>query len=375
MNRTLVVTNDFPPRPGGIQAYVLALVTGLSPESVVVYAPSWPGDVRHDAALPYPVIRHPGSLMLPEPSVLRRARRIVREYRCTSVLYGAAAPLALLTPGLRTSGVNRFVALTHGHEAGWSALPGARSLLRRIGDEVDVVTYVSEYTRRRIASALSGTAATRMAHLPPGVDAVRFAPDAAGARIRQRLGLTDRPVVVCVSRLVPRKGQDVLVRAWPLVLRRVPSAVLLLVGGGPYRHRLERLVDAVGVRASVRLTGSVSWEDLPAHYAAGDVFAMPGRSRLGGLDTEGLGLALLEAAATGLPVIAGAAGGAREAVRHGETGYVVDGTSAAVVAHVLTVLLADPRHARVLGERGRAWMRHQWCWDLAATRLGALFGQ
>lgn len=370
--KTLVVTNDFPPRPGGIQAFVHALVSRRPPGSVVVYAPAWRGARELDARVPFPVVRHPTSLMLPEPGVLRRARAIARSEGCGSVLYGAAAPLGLLTPWLRRAGVERFVALTHGHEAGWAALPVARRLLRQVGDEVDVVTYLGSYTRARIARALSPAAVAQMAHLPPGVDERLFRPGAGGVQVRARLGLAGRPLVVCVSRLVPRKGQDVLVRAWPRVLRSVPDAALLLVGGGPYRGRLERMVDGLDLRPHVRLTGSVPWEELPAHYDAGDVFAMPCRTRLHGIDVEGLGIVYLEASATGLPVVAGASGGAPEAVRHNETGYVVDGRSTHAVADALVVLLRDPERARAMGENGRSWVEREWRWDALAARLDVL---
>src|SRR5216683_179464 len=199
MPKVLIVTNDFPPRRGGIQSFVHALATGLPAGTVTVYAPAWEGAAGHDARQPFPVVRHPGSLMLPVPSVSRRAVRILAEHGCDTVLFGAAAPLGLLAPALRQAGARRIVALTHGHEAGWAALPGARGLLRRIGDQVDVVTYLGDYFRVRLARALSPGAAVRMARLAPGVDTATFRPGAGGAAVRQRLGLGDRPVVLCVS--------------------------------------------------------------------------------------------------------------------------------------------------------------------------------
>ncbi|WP_119729666.1 glycosyltransferase family 4 protein [Thermomonospora amylolytica] len=372
MTKTLVVTNDFPPRPGGIQAFVHNLAVRRPPGSVVVYAPAWKGDAAFDAAQPFPVVRHPTSLMLPEPSVLRRAGQIARSEGCDSVVFGAAAPLGLLAPALRRHGVRRFVGITHGHEAGWAALPVARRVLRRIGDGVDVLTYLGEYTRSRMAAALSPQAVARMARLAPGVDEKTFFRGCGGEEIRRRYGLGDRPVAVCVSRLVPRKGQDALIHAWPTVLRRVPDAALLLVGGGPYRPALERLAAERGVVDSVFLTGSVPWEELPAHYDAGDVFAMPCRTRRRGLDVEGLGIVYLEASATGLPVVAGNSGGAPDAVLDGETGLVVDGRSVRAVAEAVAGLLADPGRARAMGDRGRAWVERDWRWDVQAARLDAL---
>jgi phosphatidylinositol alpha-1,6-mannosyltransferase len=365
--RTLVVTNDFPPRPGGIQAFVHQLAVRQPAGSIVVYASDHPGSAAFDAAQPFPVVRHPTGLLLPTPDVLRRARAIVRAERCDTVWFGAAAPLGLLTRRLREAGVHRFVASTHGHEPGWAVLPGARTLMYRIARDVDLLTYLGEYTGKLLARRLGRVA--RLQRVPPGVDTETFHPGADGAAVRRRLGLADRPTVVCVSRLVPRKGQDVLVRALPAVRRRVPDAALLIVGGGPDMPRLRRLAAQGGVADDVVFTGAVPWEELPAHYAAGHVFAMPCRTRRLGLDVEGLGIVYLEASATGLPVVAGDAGGAPEAVLPGRTGYLVDGRSVPAVAGRVAELLADPGRAREMGRHGRAWVETEWRWQVQAARL------
>lgn len=370
MPKILIVTNDFPPRTGGIQSCVHALAMGMPTGGVVVYAPAWEGASAYDRTLPFPVIRHPTSLMLPLPSVRDRAARLLAEHGCDSVLFGAAAPLGLIAPALRKAGARRIVALTHGHEAGWAMLPGARSALRRIGDSVDALTYLGEYFRVRLARALSPAAAARMVRLAPGVDTATFHPGAGGGAIRERLGLADRPIVVCVSRLVTRKGQDTLISAWPQVRAAggVPP-LLLLVGGGPAAGRLQRLARRLGVVDSVLFTGEVPQKLLPAYYDAANVFAMPCRTRMGGLDVEGFGAVYLEAAATGLPVIVGDSGGARDAVRNGETGYVVPGGDVTALAQRLNQLLSDPETAKAMGAKGRDWMERQWRWESVAQRL------
>ena len=373
MRRTLIVTNDFPPRRGGIQSFVHELALRLDPDRLTVYAPKWDGDAAFDAAAPFEVVRHPTSLMIGGPGVRRRAASLARSRKAEVVVFGASAPLGLITPVLRKAGVRRAIAITHGHEAGWAALPVARQLLRRIGDETDVVTYLGEYFRVRLATALSPVAAARMTQLHPGVDPAAFRPDpAARAAIRQRYGLGDRPVVICVSRLVPRKGQDTLLRAWPAVLRQVPDAALLIVSGGPYAKTLRRLAEQTGVVSSVTFTGPVPQTELPAHYAAGDVFSMPCRTRRGGLDVEGLGIVYLEASAAGLPVVGGDSGGAPDAILAGETGYVVGGRDVAALSGHLIALLSDPAGAKAMGEKGRAWVERDWNWDLTASRLRAL---
>jgi phosphatidyl-myo-inositol dimannoside synthase len=381
VSRVLLVTNDFPPRRGGIQHYLGEFVGRLvhagseaGSHAVTVYAPRWKGaDAFDDSAREagYRVVRHPGTLMLPGPTVEARMRRMIADHNIDTVWFGAAAPLALLARRARQAGATRVLASTHGHEVGWSMLPVARSVLRRIGDDTDVVTFVSRYTRSRFATAF-GPAAS-LEYLPPGVDTGRFRPDPASRdELRDRYGLGERPTVVCVSRLVPRKGQDMLIRALPSIRQRVDGAALVIVGGGPYLKSLRKLAQGCGVAEHVTFTGGVPAAELPAHHALADVFAMPCRTRGAGMDVEGLGIVFLEASATGVPVIAGQSGGAPEAVQHNKTGLVVDGRSVNEVTEAVTELLTDRDRAAAMGVAGRQWVTSQWRWDTLAARLSDL---
>ena len=374
MTRILLVTNDFPPRPGGIQSYLEQFVSrmaALGEHELTVYAPQWKGADDYDRRAPIRIVRHPGTLMLPEPGVDHRMRGLIAEHGIETVWFGAAAPLGLLARRARHAGAQRILASTHGHEVGWSMLPVARSVLRRIGEDADVITYVSRYTRGRFASAFGPRA--RLEHVPPGVDTDRFRPDPeARERLRVRYGLGDRPVVVCVSRLVPRKGQDMLIAAWPRISGRVPGAALVIVGGGPHAEALLRLARENGAGADIIFTGGVPAEDLPGYYAMGDVFAMPCRTRGAGLDVEGLGIVFLEASASGVPVVAGNSGGAPETVLDGETGRVVDGRDLEEIIDTISVLLADPVAAGRMGAAGREWVSRDWNWAVHTERLAGL---
>jgi len=368
--KLLIVTNDFPPRQGGIQSFVFELASRLPAAEVAVYSSDYPGAAAFDAELNFPVRRHPTGVLVPGPSARRRVLDAARAFGSSSVWFGAAAPLGLLAGALRSVGVIRSVATTHGHEVGWAMLPGARQALRRIGDQVDVVTYLGEYTRRRLVGAFGPHA--QLVQLTPGVDTEFFRPGLDPSEIRARHGLTGRPVIVCVSRLVPRKGQDVLIKALPEVRRTVPGTALLVVGRGPYEAELRSLAARVGVGEHVRITGAVEGRELPLYFAAGDVFAMPCRTRRLGMDVEGLGIVFLEASAVGLPVIAGDSGGATDAVRDEVTGLVVDGAEVAEVSSALVRLLSDRELARRMGQAGRAWVERAWRWDRIADRLAEL---
>jgi phosphatidylinositol alpha-1,6-mannosyltransferase len=355
---------------GGIESFVLAMAQRLGPASVVVHTARQAGDDEFDAGLPFPVVRDPSRIMLPTPAITRRVAATARRYGCDSVWFGAAAPLGLMASRLRRyANVRRTVATTHGHEVWWAKTPGARQLLRRIGDTNDVLTYVAEFTRAEIAKALSRDAAEAMVRLTPGVDTGHFNPKVEASSVLTRYGLVGRRVVLCVSRLVERKGQDVLVEAWPLVRHAVPDAALLIVGDGPMRDKLYRRVAELGLDESVVFTGPKPWRELPAFFASGDVFCMPTRTRKFGLEVEALGIVYLEAAATGLPIVVGESGGAPDTVVNGETGFLVDGSDPRAVADRLIMLLNDPELAARLGAAGRRMVVDDWQWSVVVERL------
>jgi phosphatidylinositol alpha-1,6-mannosyltransferase len=282
-----------------------------------------------------------------------------------------------MAPRLRArAGVGRLVATTHGHEVWWAALPGTRDALRRIGEGVDTVTYLTDYTARRIAPRLSPAARARMARLSPGVDGPGFgrrAAPPAPAEARAAFGLGDGPLVLCVSRLVPRKGQDRLIEGWPSVVAAHPKARLVIAGSGPYEARLRAMVAASRAPAgSIVMTGRVGDRQLPGLYGAASVFAMPCRSGLRGLDVEGLGIVFLEAQAAGVPVVAGRSGGAPDAVLEGETGFVVDGRTPGPAAARIVELLDGPARATAMGAAGRDWVGREWDWQSRYESLARL---
>jgi phosphatidylinositol alpha-1,6-mannosyltransferase len=365
--KLLLVTNDFPPRVGGIQNYLLNIYTRIaSTHDIVVLAPAHPGDAAYDATLPFEVVRHPTRVYWPTNEIKRTIAGLAKSHDIDALVFGAMLPMNLAANTVDVP----VVVHTHGFEVAWARLPGLTQALRSIAKRAELMTVVSTFTERFIRRAAGGLARIEM--LRTGVDLERFNPSVDGSEVRKRHGLAGRPVVACVSRLVARKGQDQLIRALPIVQKEVPDAALLLVGGGPARDSLERLARSKLVQDDVVFAGEVSEQELAAHYAAGDVFAMPVRSRYAGLEVEGLGLVYLEAQACGRPAITGDSGGAPEAVVPGVTGAVVGGTDVHALASALEKMLSDPPTRARMGADARAFVEREHRWDDVAKRFRAM---
>lgn len=379
LSQVLCITNDFGPRAGGIETFVIGLIERAPFGSVIVYTSSQEGAAPFDEAwrsnFGVEVIRDRSTILLPTIRVSKRVRALLKSREIKTVFFGAAAPLALLAPGLRKSGAERVVALTHGHEVWWSKIFPFTWAMRRIGDNVDHLTYLGEFTRKNISAALSTRAQSAMVKIAPGIDTNHFSPREDAVELRKELQLQDKKVIVSVGRLVHRKGQDTLIESLPEILRSIPSAHILFVGEGPYKKYLVKLASELNVLEHVTFIGRIHYADLPRHICVGDIFAMPSRSRLAGLEVEGLGIVYLEASACGLAVIGGTSGGAPDAVLEGETGYAVDGTSASAVAAAAIELLSKPELCQTMGARGRQWIIDEWRWDLWALRFNALLQQ
>ena len=366
-NHLLFVTNDFGPRAGGIETFIIGLIQRRPFGTTIVYTSFQEDSEQYDsewlANYGVRVIRDRAKILLPTPRVAFQLQRIVKKESITTAAFGAAAPLGLLSASLKRVGVARTVALTHGHEVWWAKVFPFNLLLRRIGSTVDVLTYLGNFTRTAISKGISAKAQRSMVKIAPGIDVGHFTPTDASA-LRESLGLTQKKVIVSVGRLVHRKGQDFLIESMPHILKTVPEAHLLLIGQGPYREHLEKLVRDNKLENSVTFIGRIEYKELPMYLCAGDIFAMPSRSRLMGLEVEGLGIVYLEASSCGLPVLAGNSGGAPDAVVQGKTGLVVDGTNEQEIAAAAIEMLSNSTASQLMGITGRQWIIDNWRWEI-----------
>ena len=371
----LFVTNDFGPRAGGIETFVIGLIERRPFGQTIVYTSAQSGSEEYDktwkADYGVTVIRDRATILLPTPRVARNLSRIIKQSHIQVAAFGAAAPLGLLSASMKRAGIRKTVALTHGHEVWWAKVFPFTLAMRRIGSSIDSLTYLGEFTQRAISRSLSKTAAQQMEKIAPGIDVDHFCPQDSTA-LRKELKLENKRVIVSVGRLVHRKGQDHLIQALPQILKSVPDAHILMVGQGPYLPHLKKLVARHNLNDHVSFIGRIQYAQLPQYICAGDIFAMPSRSRFFGLEVEGLGIVYLEASACGLPVIAGSSGGAPDAVLDGVTGFVVDGENDGAIAAAAIRLLNDVDGAKAMGTAGREWIIENWRWEIWSQRFNKL---
>jgi phosphatidylinositol alpha-1,6-mannosyltransferase len=351
MMRHLFVTNDFPPKLGGTESYLVNLCAGFAPNDVAVVAPAREGHESVDASIAYKVFRIEGNYLRASDAVRDRVIRSVHEHSADVTHFLQTVPLGRLAAPVREATRTPVTIVTHG--TGDLLVPARTPVVRRVARQAlcsaDLVLANSNFTREAVVRFTKGRA-RRIAVLRPSVDTTRFSLEISGARVRAKHSLGARFVVLFVSRLVKRKGAEALLRAMP----GVPRATALIVGAGPEEKSLRRLARELDLGERAIFAGSIPDDELPAYYAAADVFCMPGAERLRGLDVEGFGVVYLEAAATGLPAVAGDSGGTAEAVLDGETGVVLDESTPPAIAEALRLLQQDGAMRARLGAAARA---------------------
>ena len=355
---SLLVTNDFPPKLGGIQSYLHELWRRLPPDETTVFTTRHDGDLDWDAEQPFRVVRSRLPVFLPTRALAADIDALTRDVDADIVFVDPWLPLGALAPRLRAA---PYAVIVHGAEVTVPArIPGARERGRRVLRSAAAIvaagTYPARMAVRAAGAPLPGVV------IPPGVDVARFTPLDADARAdaRSAFGLdADVPLVVGVSRLVPRKGFDVLIDA----VAELPGVHLALGGSGRDRGRLAARARTRGAVDRVHLLGRVPEPDLPALFACADVFAMPCRDRWAGLEAEGFGIVFLEAAAAGVPSVAGASGGSDEAVLDGVTGSVIDGRQASAVRDAIAHWLADADARAAAGAAARARAVAEFAYD------------
>jgi len=377
LRKTFLITNDLGPRAGGIESFVLGLLERVDKNSVVILTSSQSKSKDFDKELFEKfgaiVIRDRSKILLPTPRVARKAVKIMKEYQAKTIWFGAAAPLALLAKRLRIAGATNIVALTHGHEVWWAKIPIFRLAISKISADVDSLTYLGDFTKNAMLPVIADK--SKLVKIAPGIDVDHFVPSEIDVKLIEKHKLQNRRVIVCVGRLVHRKGQDKLIEAMPQVLKEFPDAVLLLVGEGPIRSMLDKLIRHHGLEHHVIFTGRIKFEDLAKYIQLGEVFAMPSRDRFFGLEVEGLGIVYLEASACGVPVIVGKSGGAPDAVIQNQTGLIVDGTKPQEISDAICKLLADKELARQMGRQGREWVVENWRWQIWSEKFNTLLNR
>lgn len=370
----LLVTNDYPPKIGGIQNLLWEWWRRLPPDQFAVLTSPYAGTDEFDAEQAYRIERVPEPVLLPHPLMVKRVNELAAEFDAELVVLDPAVPLGLIGPSLDLP----YDVVIHGAEVTVPGrLPGAKQALGHVLRNARHVVAAGRYSLDEANLAAGRELPATV--VPPGVDVERFRPLSASERAdaRRHLGLpVDAQVIAGVSRLVPRKGFDTAIRAVAEMRRTHPDIVLAIAGTGRDADRLRKLAEEV--EAPVTFLGRVDHDDLPLVYGCADVFTMLCRNRWGGLEQEGFGIVFVEAAACGVPQVAGNSGGAAEAVEHQVTGIVIDepGGDRAVASAVeaFTQLLADDEMRARMGAASRERAVEHFSYDVLSTRLGAALG-
>ena len=334
----LLVTNDFPPKVGGIQNLLWEWWRRLPPDSFAVLTSPHAGAESFDATQAFEIRRVREPWLLPHPVMVGRINKMAREIGADFVVLDPAVPLGIVGRRLELP----YMVVLHGAEVTVPGrLPLSRLVLSRVLKNASHIIAAGEYPAAEARRA--GGSSLPITVIPPGVDTQRFRPLSNAERIsaRREFGVSDdAELIVGVSRLVPRKGFDTLIEVAAALRTSRPRLQVLIGGGGRDADRLQKLIDKLG--APVRMLGRVTDEQLPLLYGCADVSAMLCRSRWGGLEQEGFGIVFSEAASCGVPQIAGKSGGAADAVLDGLTGKVVQNPSdVAQVASTVAQLLDD----------------------------------
>ena len=371
MQKLLLITNDFGPRAGGIETFVIGLLERIKDKEIWVYTSRQANSDDYDQQwlkkYRVRVIRDRSRILLPTPRVILNLRKLISGEEIEIIWFGAAAPLGLAAPWLRLPSIRRVVALTHGHEVWWAKIPPFSWLLRYASGGIDYFGFLGSYTKKAISRRIDSR---KLVHVAPGIDVKHF--KNTKSKLRRYLQIGDRPVIISVGRLVHRKGQDQLIKALYTIKQSIPDVILIIIGEGPHREVLNKLVKKYELTDSVKFLGRVSYNDLPFYLSASDVFAMPSRDRLFGLEVEGLGIVYLEASACELPVIVGKSGGATDALIEGVTGISVDGRNAKEIANAAVKLLKDKKLSKKMGKAGRKWVEAEWSWKIWSKRFSKL---
>jgi phosphatidylinositol alpha-1,6-mannosyltransferase len=363
----LLVTNDYPPKIGGIQSYLFELWRRLDPETFVVLTTGHKNAASFDPTAGHKIIRIRSRLMLPTSRLRAHIMELAKDTGASLIVLDPALPVGLLGPSLGLP----YALVLHGAEVTVPArMPALRQLLRKTIVHASLVIAAGDYPAAE-ASRVAGDKMPQVIRVPPGVDAARFAPLSPELRnaTRRRLGLEERAqVVFSVSRLVPRKGMDVLIEASAELASEFPELRVLVGGTGRDDKRLAKLASRLS--APVTFLGRLSEEELPQIYGAADIFAMLCRNRWLGLEQEGFGIVFLEAAATGIAQVAGRSGGAPEAVIDHKTGLVVDRPGDVVVCtEALRTLLEDEELRLCLGSQALLRARTEFAYERLAGQL------
>ncbi len=365
MKKTLIITLDYLPQIGGIASYVENFVQHVPSEQIVLYAPKAKGDVEIDVKNSFKTYRYTPYFAFFWPQWLRmiwQIRKIVKKEQIEAIHVHQVLPVGYVAMVIKKLYKIPFTIFLHGTDL----VRGSKKMkkLKRVCDEAETLVVNSEFLQSKLVSIIPTINQTKIRIVypcPSDFFVENPFTEEDVSKLKAELALTGKRVIITVARLADGKGYPILISFLPKILQKIPNLAWIIVGDGPKREEIIKLIQKNGLQNIIRFLGSVPHAELPKLYRLADVFVM--LTHKDEAAEEGWGTVFLEAAASGLPVVAGRAGGVSEAVKDLETGLMVDTYNENNVVSTIIELLEDREYARELGEAGRARVIKEFNWD------------
>lgn len=368
MQKILIVTLEYPPQAGGIASYVQNFAVHLPPDSVVIYAPKMKGDKEYDTKNPWKVYRRRPYWFI-WPRWLRmfwQINGIVKKEKIEKIYIQHALPAGYVAYLLKKIRKIPYFLFFHGTDLTLGLRKKFRklSLLCRSAERTVVS---SNFLKAKLLAKLDNLKNVSVVNPCPGDQFLESIPNDEIEKLKNQFALSGKKVMLSVSRLAEGKGFPHLIRIMPKILSKTPNLVWLIIGDGPKKGLIIKMVQQHNLHNVVRFLGKIDYEKLPKFYHLADVFVL--LTHKDETAEEGWGTVFLEAAACGLPVVAGKVGGVDETVEHLRTGIVVDIYQEANVASTITDILNKEDFARQMGQAGRERILREFTWDKQIKKL------
>lgn len=372
MKRTLLLTQFFPPEKGGIQNYLYNICKNLPSDKTFVFSstPHKKEILEFDQSQPFKIYRNNSQeiyqkLHLTSLSIYKETSKIVKENNIEKIFLGHFyIPYVITALILKKFKNIPYTIFTHGLEIlETKNSPKSSYILKLCLKNAQNIIVTTDYLKNKIINKYYNLDLNKkIIKVPPGVNSGFFQPNLNTSSLKNKLDLKNKKIIFTCGRLVKRKNHQLVIKALPEILKKIPNAIYLIAGIGPEEKQLKKQVEELNLENQVKFLGEIKNKDLPLYYNLADIFCMPSLYNEETGDIEGFGMVFIEAQACGTPTIGSNTGGIPDAIRNNIDGFLIDPKSSQDLASKIIKLLLDPELANKIGKAGREKVvtEHNW---------------